>query len=182
MADSHWSGLGAYRAYRRLLRQLPFDLYCIEGPAVQFQTRIGPGDLGDKLEPQVTGLHTDCTLRKPAARKLWDNGVPNRGYMAYWRNRNTALPRGLLFMDSYGWKLQHFLAESFSELFILHTPYYEPEAVAAFGPDVIISEMAERFVIRPPVPGSGPPTLASAREKRADARYPSHAELAALPS
>lgn len=179
-ADSHWTGFGAYRAYRRLLRQLPFSLEVLDRPAVEFLDGEGRGDLGDKLDPPRLGAYRDCLVRKPGARRLWDNRIVNRGWMGYWRNRRRDLPRGLLFMDSYGWQLQRFLAESFSELFIVHTPNYEPEAVAAFRPDVILSEMAERFVIRPPVMGAAPPALDSARQKNRNARYPTPAELALL--
>lgn len=136
--------------------------------------------LGDKLTPPITGRYTECVVRAPASRKIWDNGVNNRGYMAYWRSKRTDLPKGVLFMDSYGWKLQRFLAESFSELFIVHSPYYEWDVIETYKPDVIISEMAERFLIRVPGDLLDEPALESAKKKSPEARYPSRAELEAI--
>lgn len=181
MTDSHWSGFGAWLAWRAFLAGLPFKLHGVGPDEVEIFEAEGPGDLGDKLDPPLRGAFTECVVRKPQARLLWNNGVGNRGYMAYWRNQRQDLPRGLLFMDSYGWKLQRFMAEAFSELFLVHSPFYEWEAVETYAPDVIISEMAERFMNRPPDDQTTQPALVSAQAKKPDVRYPSLAELRALP-
>lgn len=179
-ADSHWSGYGAWLAYKDFLQSLPFRLEPPPEDRLDITDKMGPGDLGNKLIPVRLGLHTECFVRDPDSVKLWDNGVTNRGYMAYWRSRRKDLPRGMLFMDSYGWKLQKFLAESFSELFIVHTPGYEWDMVEAFAPDIIISEMAERFMNRVPNDLTDAPALPAARSKAPGTRYPTLAELRAL--
>jgi len=184
-AGQHWTGFGAYRACRRLLRQLPFALALPERGQVDFVTRAGDGDpeaadLGARLDPPRAGRQTDCVIRKPGARKLWQNGVTGMGHMAYWRHWRQDLPRGLLLADGSGRVLQRLLAEAFSELLVVETHGYEAEAVAAFGPDVILSVMAERFMIHPPVDGAAPSALDAARQTDRAARYPLRTELALL--
>ena len=184
-AGQHWTGFGAYRACRRLLRQLPFALALSERGQVDFVTRAGDGDpetadLGARLDPPRAGRQTDCVIRKPGARRLWQNSVTGMGHMAYWRHWRQDLPRGLLLADGSGRVLQRLLAEAFSELLVVETHGYEAEAVAAFGPDVILSVMAERFMIHPPVEGAAPSALDAARQTDRAARYPLRAELALL--
>jgi hypothetical protein len=179
-ADSHWSGYGAYVAYSEFVASVAFDLKLVADAEVSISEREGEGDLGSKLTPAVLGAYTECVVKKPSSFCVWNNGISNRGYMAYWRGANANLPRGLLFMDSYGWKLQRFVAESFSELFVVHTPYFEEEAVEAWRPDIIISEMAERFVAKVPDAMNYIPALSSAQQKDPDARYPSLDELRAM--
>lgn len=179
-AGQHWTGFGAYRACRRLLRQLPFTFALPGRGQVDFVTREGPGDLGARLDPPRAGRHTDCVIRKPGARRLWQNGVTGTGQMSYWRHWRRDLPRGLLLADGSGQVLQRLLAEAFSDLLVVESQDYEAEAVAAFAPDIILSVMTERFMIVPPVAGMVLPALEAARRSDRNARYPLAAELALL--
>lgn len=179
-AGQHWTGFGAYRACRRLLRQLPFTFALPGRGQVDFVTREGPGDLGARLDPPRAGRYTDCVIRKPGARRLWLNGVTGTGQMSYWRHWRRDLPRGLLLADGSGQVLQRLLAEAFSDLLVVESQDYEAEAVAAFAPDIILSVMTERFMIVPPVAGVVLPALEAARRSDRSARYPLAAELALL--
>jgi len=179
--DSHWSGFGAYIGYLSMIDTLDLPLKKISEQEVDIFESTGPGDLGDKLDPPRAGAYTECVVRRPTSRKIWDNGIHNRGYMAYWRNENPDLPRGLLLMDSFGWKLQRFLAEGFSEMFLVHSPYYERDVVEAFSPDIVVSEMAERFITRVPDDISDELATVTASKKKPEFRLPYAAELRALP-
>ena len=169
--DSHWTGFGAYIAYRALRKKVR-GLTPLWPMSVERIEKEGAGDLGDKFLPPLTGAYTECVLRKPPSIQIWNNGINNRGYMGYWRHQNPRLPRAILFMDSYGWKFSRFLAASFSEMLMVHTPYFEQEAVDKYQPDVIINLMAERFLIHVPDERTGPPALDTARQKDPQAHYP----------
>lgn len=169
--DSHWTGFGAYIAYRALSKNVR-GLRPLKETAVECIEKEGAGDLGDKFLPPLTGVYTECVLRKPPSTQVWNNGVNNRGYMGYWQHRNPDLPRAILFMDSYGWKFSRFLSASFSEMLMVHTPYFEQEAVDKYQPDFIINLMAERFLIHVPDERTGPPALDTARQKNPQANYP----------
>lgn len=92
--------------------------------------------------------------------------------MGHLQHQNPRLPRPVLFMYSYGWKLSRFLVASFSEMLMVHTPYFEQEAVDKYQPEVIINLMAERFLIHVPDERTVPPALDKARQKDPQARYP----------
>ena len=151
--DSHWSGYGAYIAYKALMAQVGGGLDVLEDAQVEWFDKVGAGDLGDKFDPPLLGRYTECVVRKPQSRKIWNNGpagVTNRGHMSLWKGTNTKAPRGLLFTDSYGWKIQRFLAEAFSSLFIVHSPLLEDDLIEQFAPEFIFTLMAERFMIKVP--------------------------------
>jgi hypothetical protein len=96
--------------------------------------------------------------------------------MGLWHNEASDLPRGVLYMDSYGWKFQRFLAESFSSLLVVHTPYLEREPIEQYAPDVVLNLMAERFMIRVPDDYTREPALVTAISKLSSARYPTREE------
>lgn len=176
-ADSHWTAFGAYVAYQALQEAMPRHLRRMTDADVSLSHHVGDGDLGIKLQPSSPGEFTNCTIVEPGARRTWHNGINNRGWMGLWRHKDRKLPRAVLLMDSYGWKMQHFIAESFSSLFVVHSPFLERELVDSLQPDVVINLMAERFLIRVPNDFSPELALAVARKKLPGASYPSKEEF-----
>ena len=148
--DSHYTAYGAYVCYKRIMRDLRINIPTLTENEVELINKKGSGDLGEKFEPHRTAEYTECVVKQGSAKKVWNNGVTNRGHMSVWVNANTSLPTCVLFTDSYGWKIQRFLAESFSKLFIIHSPLLEHEAIDVLKPDVVVSLMAERFLIYTP--------------------------------
>lgn len=148
--DSHYTAYGAYICYKRIIKDLRINIPSLSGNQVEFITKQGTGDLGEKFDPHRTAEYTECVVKQGKAKKVWNNGVTNRGHMSVWVNPNASLPTCILFTDSYGWKIQRFLAESFSKLFIIHSPLLEHEAIDILKPDVVVSLMAERFLIYTP--------------------------------
>ncbi|MGI5190020.1 hypothetical protein ACQEVI_17905 [Promicromonospora sp. CA-289599] len=175
--DSHWSGFGAYIAYGELQEAMPRHLGRIPEAEVDVVHRLGTGDLGDKFATALIGEHTECFVRSPRSRRVWTNGVKNRGNMGLWVSNRQDLPRGVLFVDSYGWKLQRFLAESFSSMFVIHSPHFEWEVVEKYRPDVVVSLMAERFLIRPPDDHPAESAVVTAARKELGSRLPSLVEV-----
>lgn len=148
--DSHYTAYGAYICYKRIMRDLQIRTHVLQDGDVEFVEKEGSGDLGEKFDPPRIAKFTECFVKKSNAEKIWNNGVTNRGHMSVWVNANKTLPTCVLFTDSYGWKIQRFLAESFSKLYIVHSPLIEHDALDIFKPNIVISLMAERFLIYTP--------------------------------
>lgn len=172
-ADSHWTSFGAYIAYLELLKHLRVELSCLDRDDVIVTEREDGGDLGQKFDPPRTALITECRPSRMSSKKIWNNGVKNRGHMSFWFNpSHNAKPKGLLLTDSYGWKIQRFLAQSFSEMFVVHSPMLEYDVLDRYKPEVVISVMAERFLVRVPNDGSSKTALVLAQEKAQVLEYP----------
>lgn len=148
--DSHYTAYGAYVCYKRIIKDLRINIPVLTENDVEFITKESSGDLGEKFTPHRIAEYTECVVKRGNAKKVWNNGVTNRGHMSLWVNANSALPTCILFTDSYGWKIQRFLAESFSKLFIIHSPLLEHDAIDILKPNVVVSLMAERFLIYTP--------------------------------
>jgi len=149
-ADSHYTSFGAYICYREVINRIQKKLFCLSSDEVQLVPKNGTGDLGEKFEPVRTADFTECVVKQPKAKKVWTNNVVNKGQMSVWINEDKTKPTCLLFTDSYGWKIQPFLAETFSTLYIVHSPLVEIEAIDTFNPNFVLTVMAERFLIYPP--------------------------------
>lgn len=171
--DSHWTSFGAYVAYKQLQSKFPDLLKEFSDNEVSLLHKTGNGDLGDKFLPKINGELTECIVKNMSSQLVWNNGVNNRGYMSLWSNKiNSHLPKAILLMDSYGWKLQRFLAESFSKMFVIHTPFFEFEAVELFKPDFVVNLQAERFIVRIPDDLSLEKAIHTATLKAPDSSWP----------
>lgn len=164
-SDSHYSPLGAFVCYRALLNKMKLDLKILSYKEVKMFNKNESGDLGNKYTPPKTADFTECFVKNPLATKVWNNEVTNRGHMSLWLNKDKKKPKCLLLTDSYGWKIQRFLAESFSELFIVHSPLLEKNAIEKFKPDIVITLMAERFLIYTPNDATDQSAMSFAKEK-----------------
>ncbi|WP_213999999.1 DUF6492 family protein [Arsukibacterium sp.] len=171
--DSHWSPYGAFIAYNELQRQFPAMLKKFELDEVSVKHQVVTGDLGDKFSVKLLGEQTSCSIKNPGAKAVWNNGINNRGYMGLWVNsHNKSLPRAVIFMDSYGWKIQSFLAESFSYMLVVHTPFFEWEAIELLNPHFVMNLQAERFILRVPDDHSTEKALFTAKTKDKTASWP----------
>ena len=163
--DSHYTTYGAYICYRRIMQDLRINIPILKENDVELITKEGSGDLGEKFTPHRIAEYTECIVKQGSAKKIWNNGVTNRGHMSVWVNSHSSLPTCILFTDSYGWKIQRFLAESFSKLFIIHNPLLEHDAIDILKPNVVVSLMAERFLIYTPKDIFDKPAMQFAHEK-----------------
>lgn len=168
--DSHYTAYGAYICYRRIMEDLKINIPVLKEEDIELIEKEGSGDLGEKFDPPRVAKFTECFVKNGKANKIWNNGVTNRGHMSVWVNSDQALPSCILFTDSYGWKIQRFLAESFSKLYIVHSPLIEHDAMDVFKPDVVISLMAERFLIYTPKDIFDKSALEFAKEKGGDVK------------
>jgi len=172
LTDSHWSPYGAYVAYKMLLTSMQIDTNILQDEDITLEDQNLVGDLGNKFTPPRAGRTTQVAIKAPHSEKVWNNGVLNQGHMSFWRGQNRALPSALLITDSYGWKFQRFLAESTRDLFVVHSPLLEKDAIARFQPDFVISLQAERFAFKVPTVGGTKTAIENAQEKSPGAEYP----------
>ena len=176
--DSHYTAYGAYVCYRRIMEDLKINIPILMEDDIALIEKEGSGDLGEKFNPPRIAKFTECFVKNGKANKIWNNGVTNRGHMSVWVNSDQTLPSCVLFTDSYGWKIQRFLAESFSRLYIVHSPLIEHDALDVFKPNVVISLMAERFSIYTPKDIFDKSALEFANEKGGDIK--SYEEILSL--
>lgn len=157
--DTHWNEDGAYVAYRAILERLakrwpnvkPLDRQA-------FDEKIEPyvGDLTrmlrlpEDIPEQAHFLHP----RRPSARRinrevplddrLWS---PRHIEPQVWGTGNAALPRAVLFHDSFAERLLlPVLAEHFEWLVFCPSESGDPNVIERFHPDLVIHELVERKI------------------------------------
>lgn len=153
-SDTHWSGFGAYIGYQAFCAGLSnsgIEPLRVEGSRVAFEEVPYVGDLGIKFEPPVSAPTLSARIEGAAGRLAFDNRIPNRGRIRVFVNKDTTLPRCVMFGDSFGGNLLPFLKESFSTLVYVYGKSFDRELIEAYQPDVVLSQFVERFLIEPPV-------------------------------
>jgi hypothetical protein len=171
--DTHWNHEGAYYAYCAIMQKmqayLPHirirslndfrlkaqdwktpDLYektkmrFFEG---HFQPHPGPYDIDSE--------DNDIFLSPKGKRSLKSPGDPHLNVSKtrpsfVFRNEDATLPRMLLFRDSFGTRIMHYLAESFQRLASVWKPNPVFELTQVEKPDIVLQIMVERFLIAAP--------------------------------
>lgn len=155
--DSHWNLLGGYHAYKEIIDRVRVDHPEIE-PAKSksdFEWHRSESNDGDLVK--LLSL-SDQVLRDEIIP------VPKEGYSAMtvepldyptYVSPHAAqcrilevdsLPRMLMNRDSYSNFLIPFISEHFSRSVYLWTPLFNPEIIKEEKPDIVITEMLERFI------------------------------------
>lgn len=168
--DTHWNGSGAFVAYREILAALgrwfpqlaplprsAFTTQRIETGAMILGEMIG----AEELFPE-TRIYLKANFprrARPAAAELPPGlaQLPFGGRLHATEVADPALPRVLMFCDSFSTFFSGFLAENCGRLVryrssnLLPPPtLFEPAMVEAERPQVVLSEFAERFLLGPP--------------------------------
>lgn len=167
--DTHWTDLGAFIAYEALIDEIgnEVDVRRLTLVDLRLDEDVRPGDLGVKVNPKESSLHVFATPTNPAARLTDDNRVWLNGRRIDYECPAAGETACLVFGDSFAHQMLQFLAESFGRLVFAHLPTLDRDLVMEVEPDVVVSILNERFVIRVPV-DDGAKTLAQcAAEKRA---------------
>lgn len=160
--DSHWNDYGAFIAYGELMdhvaRQYPgigkqkrtLDDYTV------FVAQGEGGDLAGMLSLRDVIPEERITLT-PRFVSLAVNGVrsykdpvdlkeyPGRD-MVVKETHDRALPRALIFRDSFSWALIPFVAESFDSSVFVWTFDFSRALVENETPDIVVIECAERYL------------------------------------
>ncbi|SFL60018.1 alginate O-acetyltransferase AlgX-related protein [Methylobacterium pseudosasicola] len=181
--DTHWNHRGYIAAYRALCAALGI------APAAHVVAATGHierfvFDLGGKLKPPMDEAYFAHDFPRHAQRseanalvQLRETGrVAGRGGFfvgsrAVMRNPEAADPRRIvLFGDSYvfdqGPRLTAMLAESFAEVHAIWSAEIDWKYVAAVKPDLVVYEIAERFLRRVPTDRFSVDAFAESRVRR----------------
>ncbi|SMD13552.1 alginate O-acetyltransferase AlgX-related protein [Sporomusa malonica] len=151
LADTHWNGIGAFIAYEYVMNiiQKDFTTKILDWEEIQFADGETLLDLGSKLTPPQTSIFSWGVVKQPRAQIIYENN--SSGYTKIALNKNTSLPTAIVFHDSFINSVIPFIIESFSKTYLIHSPCIDYDLLEKIKPDVVISEMVERFLIKPPV-------------------------------
>ena len=159
--DTHWNQVGAYAAYQAILarlRDLVPSLASAEVREVEYGQKRVPG-LGlaslvglehvlveEDLTAELTHPRAEIALeyRPRYAQRVrrqtpFAHGVPD-----------PALPRAVMFRDSFGNALIPYLSEHFRRILYVWDRDVDPDVVAREKPDVVIQQIVGRLLERRP--------------------------------
>ena len=173
--NTHWTDLGAFVAYEALLDDVGDDIEARRISLVDlvFVEEVKAGDLGHKVDPIEASLHLWASPAKPAGRMVRDNRVYLNGHRIDYECPSAGEARCLVLGDSFAHAMLPFLAESFGHLTFAHLSTLDRELVAEVAPQIVVSVMNERFMIRVPSDEGAKSVRELEAEKRArGAVYP----------
>jgi alginate O-acetyltransferase complex protein AlgJ len=148
-ADTHFTDYGAFIAAGEMLTSLGLKP---PPPPEGWDVVKAIGDLGAALDPQKMG--ENVLGRKLPHLEVIDNGLRNRGRVTIYRNLGATGARMLIFGDSFsGLNLARWVSYAASEVTFIHSSSFDYGAIDRIGPDFVIGEYAERFLIESPEEG-----------------------------
>jgi alginate O-acetyltransferase complex protein AlgJ len=163
--DTHWTDYGAFVAYTRLFDEIEATVPVrrLSERDVQIVDTEAYGDLGFKAGrtgPTATVRFTQT------ARLVSDNLVESTGSYVVTECPDAPPTRCVFVADSYGTELARFMGESFERLAFIQAPTLDRAVIERERPDVVVSLMAERFMIVPPDDREAPSLADRERAKR----------------
>jgi alginate O-acetyltransferase complex protein AlgJ len=154
--DTHWNDLGALPAYQQIIdavrRQLPsVSPPWTRGDFEDRQVEIRGQDLAGMLGLKDVLHETDLRLvpRKPRRARVVDPpGVAPTSELGLLVTEvaDPALPRAVIFRDSFTSRLVPFLSEHFSRAVYLWQNDFDANVISDEHPDVVIQEIVGRHL------------------------------------
>lgn len=172
---THWTDLGAFVAYEVLMDSIGDDkpVRRLTAADVSFHENVAPGGLGRKLDPAEASTQVYGAPIETAARMTLDNRIFLNGHRMDYECPVAGDTVCLVFGDSFAHMMLPFLAESFGRVVFAHLPTLDRELVTEMKPDIVVSILNERFLIKVPVDAGAKSLEECAAEKRASgAVYP----------
>lgn len=151
--DTHWNDRGGWIAASLLLEEArKFQNISPAGAEPKYQDHAFLGDLGRKLlQPAVEeASFAPADHFTSSARNM--NSADNTGSFVLFTNPARALPVGIFFADSFGGmgSVAKYLAEHFSDLYVLWQPHFDFRLIERISPHIVISQICERFLVKIP--------------------------------
>ncbi len=167
--DTHWSFWGCYCAYQLLCSKLgvAFNAEMVNYPYAPAEIVM---DLGSKVEPKIKESARYYKLNKHSKRIYAnelvqfkeENDLSNEGslhvgsHVVFRNNSASAIDSVVvLFGDSFSEYrsilLTGMLAETFREVHFIWAARVDYDYVEKVSPDIVITELAERFMTRVPI-------------------------------
>jgi hypothetical protein len=168
--NTHWTDLGAFVGYEALMDSL--DGTCgdrrLTLADIEFQEVTFAGDLGAKLMPPQESVHVLGRPIDSRARITLDNRVITTGQRIDYECEAAGDTTCLVLGDSFTHSMLPLLAESFGRTVFAYILTLDRELVASVSPDIVVSVMNERFLIRVPDDADGKTLDQWIKVKRAD--------------
>ena len=167
-SDTHWTAYGAFIGYRALMdvvRRKHPNVRVLTEADIAFTRYDRIGDLGNKLSPMRSSSFARCTVTAPQSHEAFNNGMRVRGSFQLYENTDRSLARCVLFGTSYSYPMISILKESFSTVVFCHRAAIDEDIIGKVKPDVVLFEMAERFINRVPIDSLAPTHNAVVLEK-----------------
>lgn len=164
--DTHWNDLGAFIAYRALMRQLEKAGAARPGAAADldaYRVRSRPfrgGDITNNMLSLPDRFEDEKVRLRPQAGRLAKPAPPPEGlpgldsaYPVLAFARPGGSLRLLIYRDSFATAWMPFLAESFAQTTAIWQPGIHGEHIRRTRPDVVVLELVERLahgLLEPP--------------------------------
>lgn len=158
--DSHWNVLGSYIAARELARALArrFPAVVVPPPPIGARSVVlheRGGDLSrllglawlDDEDVEITLPPAQATIHSSSDLATRDMHIENA--MSSTRP-NAAIPRALVFRDSFSTAMIKHLAEHFGAALYVWSTFVDPAQIQTIHPDVIVVEIVERDLMKDP--------------------------------
>ncbi len=162
--DTHWNDIGAYTGYREILAAVADAL-------PEYRDRLEPVKVKPhRFEDRGIGLtsmaglsayHREQILQLDVADPQSEILHPKRAQYARFEREqrplahgvpNTALPRAVMFRDSFSNALIPYLSENFRRVLYVWQRDLDPRFVEREEPDIVIQQIAGRLLDREPIP------------------------------
>ena len=151
--DVHWTRYGAYLAYRELLGSLPqCTATIIPKSDLSFSEIRLVGDMTLWLDQRTREVATFADPPKLAVKEILTNRNFKTGQVDVHETENDSLPTLVLFRTSNSTHLIPFLYHHFSRIVAVATTAVYFELLRSEMPDVVISELPERYLAAPHEP------------------------------
>jgi len=150
--DTHWTDRGAFLVYRSLIEPLAGEvpMRVLGRDDIFFTQRSITGDLGSKLDPPRSEVADVARVTRHASYSAYDNCVDGTGSVIVTYCETAPATTCVLLGDSYSYALLRFLPETFRRFVFVQRPALPPDVLERERPDVVLSVMAERFLMRVP--------------------------------
>jgi alginate O-acetyltransferase complex protein AlgJ len=153
--DVHWNFFGAFVAYQQLMealdqlrpgldKPLPLSDFTVTNWVIPEMT-VG-GDLAKILGLKMTEHNSYCLFPKsgpaPFTSKI---APPDHPKEPRYTDNPKAKGRMIIFQDSFAMNWLQFLGYHFNNVTYLWQYYFNPAYIEAHKPDIVVTEMNERF-------------------------------------
>jgi hypothetical protein len=158
--DTHWNDVGAYEAYRAILARLATKLPALEhasptpvrshrvsSPGMGLPELVGLGDVYTEERLKLTPQSPRAAI--PVQQRAAYEARVRKQLPLILGTRDPSLPRALMFRDSFANALVPYLSESFDRILYVWERNMDPRIVEKDQPDVVIHQIAERFLGNP---------------------------------
>jgi hypothetical protein len=152
LTDAHWGADAAFIAYTCVAREIAkvVSMNQVQEKDVAFRLESFVGELGFKVKPQASSERVLAHVGDPQALLVSDNLVLGRGNMFTTTCPGAPDTSCLMLGDSFSGQLWTFFAASFRHLAFAQIATLDYELVERERPDVVVSALNERFLIRVP--------------------------------